>query len=174
MLLSTGISAELAGEPPPYEFMLALDAEDRQENPLPLIRMTARVEPEWLLDLFPDRIQERSSVVWNRITERVEKVSALLYDNLIIEESRGAAAGGRSGRVARLKGTRDRRRSFCGKAGSGIFSGSIDLRASRATRYSCKLCAICAWDFKAFGDLRSASRNFIPLLEEKLRMQTPQ
>ena len=39
VLLSTGISAELAGETPPYEFMLALDAEDRQENPLPLIRM---------------------------------------------------------------------------------------------------------------------------------------
>ena len=91
VLLSTGISAEVAGETPPYEFMLALDAEDRLENPLPLIRMFARVEPEWLLDLFPDRIQERSSVVWNRITERVEKVSALLYDNLIIEESRGTA-----------------------------------------------------------------------------------
>ena len=78
VLLSTGISAEVAGETPPYEFMLAIDAEDRQENPLPLIRMTARIEPEWLLDLFPDRIQERSSVVWNRSTERVEKVSALL------------------------------------------------------------------------------------------------
>jgi hypothetical protein len=45
VLLSTGISAEVAGEPPPYEFMLAIDAEDRQENPLPLIRMTARVGP---------------------------------------------------------------------------------------------------------------------------------
>jgi ATP-dependent helicase HrpB len=92
VLLSTGISAEVAGEPPPYEFMLAIDAEDRQENPLPLIRMTARVEPEWLLDLFPDRIEERSSVAWNHITERVERVSALLYDKLVIEESRGAAS----------------------------------------------------------------------------------
>src|ERR1700722_4930001 len=67
-------------------------AEDRKENPLPLIRMTARVEPEWLLDLFPDRIEERSSVVWNLITERVERVSAVLYDKLVIEESRGAAS----------------------------------------------------------------------------------
>ena len=49
---------------------------------MPLIRMTARVEPEWLLDLFPDRIEERSSVVWNRIAEPVERVSALLYDKL--------------------------------------------------------------------------------------------
>ncbi|MCU1312705.1 MAG: ATP-dependent helicase HrpB [Acidobacteriaceae bacterium] len=93
VLLSTGFSAEVNGEPPPYEFMVPLDAEDRKENPLPLIRMTARIEPEWLLDLFPDRIQERSSVEWNRATERVERVSALLYDELVIEESRSAAMG---------------------------------------------------------------------------------
>ena len=64
VLLSTGISAEVAGEPPPYEFMVAIDAENRLENPLPLIRMTARIEPEWLLDLFPDRVEERSNVIW--------------------------------------------------------------------------------------------------------------
>jgi len=33
VLLSTGISAEVAGEPPPYEFMVAIDAENRLENP---------------------------------------------------------------------------------------------------------------------------------------------
>jgi ATP-dependent helicase HrpB len=58
VLLSMGISAEVAGEPPPYEFMVAIDAENRLENPLPLIRMTARIEPEWLLDLFPDRVEK--------------------------------------------------------------------------------------------------------------------
>ena len=91
VLLSTGISAEVAGEPPAYEFMVAIDAENRLENLLPLIRMTARIEPEWLLDLFPDRVEERSNVIWNRTTERVEKVSALFYEQLVIEESRGAA-----------------------------------------------------------------------------------
>jgi ATP-dependent helicase HrpB len=90
VLLSTGISAEVAGDPPAYEFMVAIDAEDRKEKPLPLVRMTARIEPEWLIDLFPDRIREQSSVTWNRVTERVEAVSALLYDDLVIQESRGA------------------------------------------------------------------------------------
>ena len=33
--LSTGVSAELAGEPPVYEFMVAIDAEDRKDKPLP-------------------------------------------------------------------------------------------------------------------------------------------
>ena len=90
VLLSTGASAEVAGEPPRYEFMVAVDAEDRKDKPLPLIRMTARIEPEWLIDLFPDRVREQSSVEWNRVTERVDAVSALLYDELVIQESRGA------------------------------------------------------------------------------------
>src|SRR5258705_5013663 len=77
VILSTGVSAEIVGEPSPYEFMVAIDAEERKDKPLPLVRMTARIEPEWLIDLFPDRVQEQSSVTWNRATERVEAASAL-------------------------------------------------------------------------------------------------
>ena len=76
VLLSTGASAEVAGETPRYEFMVAVDAEDRKDKPLPLIRMTARIEPEWLIDLFPDHVREQSSVTWNRVAERVDAVSA--------------------------------------------------------------------------------------------------
>jgi ATP-dependent RNA helicase HrpB len=90
LLLSTGISAEIAGEPPAYEFIVAVDAEDRKDKPLPLVRMTARIEVEWLLDLFPDHVWEQSSVTWNRVAERIEAVSALLYDDLVIQDSRGA------------------------------------------------------------------------------------
>ena len=91
VLLSTGASAEIAGEPPRYEFMVAVDAEDRKDKPLPLIRMTARIAPEWLIDLFPEHVREQSTVVWNRAAERVDAVSALFYDELVIQESRGAA-----------------------------------------------------------------------------------
>jgi ATP-dependent helicase HrpB len=91
VLLSTGASAEVAGEPPRYEFMVAVDAEDRKDKPRPLIRMTARIEPEWLIDLFSDRVREHAGVTWNRAAERVDAVNALLYDQLTIQESRGAA-----------------------------------------------------------------------------------
>ena len=91
VLMSSGISAEIAGQPPPYEFMVALDAEDRKEKPLPLVRLAARIEPEWLIELFPGRVREKSTVTWNRVTERVEAVNALLYDDLTIQESRGTA-----------------------------------------------------------------------------------
>ncbi len=91
VLLSSGASAEIAGEAPRYEFMVAVDAEHRKDKPLPLIRMTSRIQPEWLIDLFPDHVRDNSGVSWNHKAERVDAVSALLYDELVIQESRGAA-----------------------------------------------------------------------------------
>jgi ATP-dependent helicase HrpB len=90
-LLSNGLAAEFASEPPPYPLMVVLDVEDRKENPLPLIRLTARVEPEWLLDLFPHRMREETNLIWNRQAERVDSVNRLLYDELVLEESSGLA-----------------------------------------------------------------------------------
>jgi ATP-dependent helicase HrpB len=66
--------------------------EDRAENPLPLIRLMARVEPEWLIDLFPEHVREENKVMWNRQAERVDVISQLLYDELILQESNGAAS----------------------------------------------------------------------------------
>ena len=91
MLLANGVSAELKGNAAGYEFLVVLDAEDRTEHALPLVRMTARIEPEWLLDVFSERVRDSATVVWNRAAERVEQVNALLYDRLTLEESRGKA-----------------------------------------------------------------------------------
>jgi ATP-dependent helicase HrpB len=170
VLLSTGISAEVAGETPPYEFLLALDAEDRHENPLPLIRMFARVEPEWLLDLFPDSIQERSSVVWNRITERVEKVSALLYDNLIIEESRGTAPEAEAAELLAQKAFEIGLDSFIEKSALEYFLARLSFARLELPDLLQTLRKLCL-GLQSFGDLRSAFRKFIPLLEEKLDMK---
>jgi ATP-dependent helicase HrpB len=87
LLLASGGSAVLACEAR-VDFLVALDIEDRSENALPLVRLYCTIEPAWLLDLFPDRIQERAGVEWNRTAERVDAVSALLYENLVIEETR--------------------------------------------------------------------------------------
>jgi ATP-dependent helicase HrpB len=90
VLLSTGGSAEVRGDQPRYPFMVAVDAEDRAENPAPLVRLTARIEAEWLIDLFPDHVREEFRLTWNRSAERVEAASVLLYDELVIQESRDA------------------------------------------------------------------------------------
>jgi ATP-dependent helicase HrpB len=52
-----------------------------------MVRLAAPIEPEWLLDAAT----ERSTLEWNRTAERVEQVSALVYDQLVIEETRGPA-----------------------------------------------------------------------------------
>ena len=74
------------------QFLVAVEAEDRraQRAPqkMPLVRIASGIEPEWLLDLFPERIRETTTVEWNRAAERVEAVSALMFDQIAIESHR--------------------------------------------------------------------------------------
>jgi ATP-dependent helicase HrpB len=90
LLLASGGSALLACESH-ADFLVAVDIEDRTEHALPLVRMYCAIQPEWLIDLFPDRVRERSGVEWNRGAERVDAISALLYDGLVIEETRSGS-----------------------------------------------------------------------------------
>jgi ATP-dependent helicase HrpB len=72
------------------EFIVALDLDVRRDRVLPLIRLASAIRPEWLIDLYPERVADRTGVEWNRVAERVEAVSALVYDGLTIDENRGA------------------------------------------------------------------------------------
>jgi ATP-dependent helicase HrpB len=85
LLLSGGGSARLPDCR--CEFLIAIDVEDRRERGLPLVRLAAPIEPEWLLE----RAKERVTLEWNRAAERVDEVSALVYDQLVIEETRRPA-----------------------------------------------------------------------------------
>jgi ATP-dependent helicase HrpB len=69
--------------------LVAVDVEERPERGLPLIRLATVIEPDWLLDLFPNQVTDRTSLEWNRKAERVEAVSQLLYDGFVFDESRG-------------------------------------------------------------------------------------
>ncbi len=73
------------------EFLVAVEAEDRRDQKVPLVRLASAVEPEWLVDLFPERVREVQRVEWNRAAERVEAVSLLMFDEIAIEERRAAA-----------------------------------------------------------------------------------
>jgi ATP-dependent helicase HrpB len=73
------------------EFLVAVEAEDRRDRETPLVRIASAIEPAWLLDLFPGRIRETSEAQWNRQAGRVETVSALLFDDIVIEQSRRPA-----------------------------------------------------------------------------------
>jgi ATP-dependent helicase HrpB len=88
--LANGVTAEVTGEAPPYPFLLALDAEDRSEKPFPQVRVYARTEPDWLLDLFPQDLREATALMWNQDAERVDEVSTLSYGAITLSESQRA------------------------------------------------------------------------------------
>jgi len=92
VMLANGTSAEIVGQLPSFPYLLALDAEHRTEKALPQVRVFARIEPEWLLDHFPEQVREESVLVWNRQAERVDAVSRLVFGSLVLQQSTEAPA----------------------------------------------------------------------------------
>jgi ATP-dependent helicase HrpB len=100
VLLAGGGAASLAPESVVRraEFLVAVDAEERRDaggrgRGGTIIRLASAIEPEWLLDLFTDDIGETCEAEWNAETERVEIVRRLVYDGLVLDESRTSEAG---------------------------------------------------------------------------------
>jgi ATP-dependent helicase HrpB len=87
--LATGASAQLApNSTVTTDLMVAVEAEDRKDQRSPLVRLASAIEPEWLVDLFPDRLRETSTLEWQRASERVEAVTSLLFDQVPLETRR--------------------------------------------------------------------------------------
>lgn len=166
VMLSSGVTAEVSGARPTYEFLIAVDAEDRKENALPLIRMTARVEPEWLLDLFPERIKESSTIVWNRGNERVEQVNSLLYDKLVIEESRGAAPDEPAAELLAQKALETGIEQFVDKDSLDTLLARLSFAGFDPPDFTQALNQLCQ-GLHSFRDLRDAAAGFFPYLEQQ-------
>ncbi len=73
--------------------ILALEAEAVKQGTgaQTLIRMASRCEGDWLLEAFPDRLQDLDEVVFNPTAARVERRSEIRYEGLAIDASRGPA-----------------------------------------------------------------------------------
>jgi ATP-dependent helicase HrpB len=146
--------------------MVAVDAEDRKDKPLPLIRMISRIEPDWLLDLFPDRVRDQSTVEWNRSGERVEAVSALLYDELVIQESRGAVPDAEAAaRLLAQKAEEAGLERFIDREELDEFLVRIEFGGFDPPDVTKTLREIC-YGLKSFAELRSEAANLLPLLEQ--------
>jgi ATP-dependent helicase HrpB len=167
LLMSTGISAEIAGEVPPYEFMVALDAEDRKEKPLPLVRLAARIEPEWLIELFPERVREESNVSWNRATERVEAVNSLLYDELRIQESRGTAPAEAAAALLASKALEAGIDKFVEREVLDALMTRIEFAGLDLPDTTKELRELCA-GLQSFAELKCVAENLPAVLEKKI------
>ncbi|HVO29513.1 MAG TPA: ATP-dependent helicase HrpB [bacterium] len=106
LALAGGGAARLAPESVVRDaaFLVAVDIEERRDvtsaargfpmrGPQVLVRVASQVEPEWLLDLFPERVAESVETSWVAEAERVDAMSRLTYDGLVLEESRATGAG---------------------------------------------------------------------------------
>jgi ATP-dependent helicase HrpB len=87
--LAAGASAQLAANSTvTADLMVAVEAEDRKDQRSPLVRLASAIEPEWLVELFPDRLRETSTLEWQRAGERVEAVTSLLFEQIPLETRR--------------------------------------------------------------------------------------
>jgi ATP-dependent helicase HrpB len=101
LLLCGGGSAEQAAQSVVHEDLLcAVDVEERQTGTSRkvIVRAASAVRPEWLLDL-PGIVEERE-VVW--AGQRVEVVTRLRYDRLVLDEGRGPPAAADAEAAARV------------------------------------------------------------------------
>jgi ATP-dependent helicase HrpB len=121
--------------------------------------------------MFPDRICEQSSVVWNRVAERVDGLTGILYDKLLIQGSADAVPG--------REAAADLLAQKAMEAGLGRFvdenvlqefmarvefAGFQSLDTSQTLRELCR-------GLRSFAELKRAAAKLIPTLEHKVGAQ---
>lgn len=82
-------------------YVLALDAEERGgASSRPVVRVASEVEPDWILDVFLDRVVDETIHVWSEQRGRVERVRRMRLGQLVLEETRDTQVdAGAAGRV---------------------------------------------------------------------------
>lgn len=75
------------------ELILALEAEEvfKGTGREVLIRTASRIEPEWLLESFPEAIRDTETMVFKASSGRVERRAGLWYEDICLEETRRGA-----------------------------------------------------------------------------------
>ena len=103
VVLAGGGSARLSQESVVREapLVVAIDAEERRARAGAggrpgfagvVVRLASAVTQEMLLELAHDHLRYAEDVRWNAAAERVDAFERLLYDDLVIEETRAAEA----------------------------------------------------------------------------------
>jgi ATP-dependent helicase HrpB len=89
--LAGGGSAELAESSVvrDAEWMVALEAEERSQGARGgvVVRVASAIEPDWLIDLFPDEIVEKREVQWDGAAERVVVRDVMQWGGLVLHAS---------------------------------------------------------------------------------------
>ncbi len=90
VLLVDGTTAAI--ERPDSEYLLAIEAQERRGQKA-TVRLSAPIEPGWVLDAFPGEVKETLEVTWDTRLEKTQVSSRLSYGALTLEESAGQGGG---------------------------------------------------------------------------------
>lgn len=147
------------------EFLVAVEAEDRRDQKMPIVRLASAIEPEWLVDLFPDRVREIESVEWNRGAERVEAVRALMFGEIAIEARRASADSEQAAALLAEKAREAGLARFADPDEIAAFLSRVNFAAEHSpvprlgeSDVEEGLRALCL-GLKSFGELESAARD---------------
>jgi len=94
LVLARGGSAEQSPQSVVREaqWLVVLDASEQRGRVI--AHLASAVEPEWLLELFPDRVLDQDELRFDPRSERVEAVHALRFAELVLDEGRAPAERG--------------------------------------------------------------------------------
>jgi ATP-dependent helicase HrpB len=172
-MLANGVAVELASDWHGGEWFVALDVEDRTEKALPIVRLAARIEPEWLLDHFPERIRDENMLEWNRQAERVDAVSRLLYGGpdfagLVMEESKHATPDPeQAATMLAQKALEAGIERFVKGEALEEWLARLEF-AGKALPELAELFAEFCTGMRSFSELRTAGEGFLMWLEQRL------
>jgi ATP-dependent helicase HrpB len=94
VVLAAGGTAALGPEPG-SEWMVAVDVQQTAGRPGGArLRLVAAIQPDWLLEVAADRIEDVDRLVWNPDTARVERVTGMAYGALALAETVAPAPPG--------------------------------------------------------------------------------
>jgi ATP-dependent helicase HrpB len=129
------------------------------------VRIASAIEPEWLLDLFPGRLRETSQVAWNRAAERVEAVTALMFDQIAIETRRGVPDPEAAGALLAEKAVEaglarfadpEEAEDFLARANFAALHSAVPPPAPESLRSALRCLAS---GLKSFAELEAAARD---------------
>jgi ATP-dependent helicase HrpB len=90
VLLVDGTTAAI--ERPESEYLLAIEAQERRGQKA-TVRLSAPIEPGWVLDAFPSEVKETLEVTWDGRLEKATVSSRLVHGAIVLEESAGQGGG---------------------------------------------------------------------------------
>jgi ATP-dependent helicase HrpB len=100
LVFSSGGSAQVTDDNvlvASHEYFVGVEVEDRKAAHMARaetrVQTLCAIEPDWLLDLEPSLVADSDQMSWDAERERVESVSRMTYDQLVMSESRGSPRG---------------------------------------------------------------------------------